>query len=149
MSLLTKAELQGHKAVKIDGQKFVIRKINPIMDFQPDNMPQIFTALNSRRDISKATDPKVMLDQMMRIVEAALISPDLVPIGKGDKRGKEDGLTIEDIFRDQEVGAKLFTEVMIHALDRFKGIKSLFFSLRNRLSFWIASLGAISADRRN
>lgn len=145
---MTKAELQGHKAVKIDGQKFIIRKINPVIDFPSENMPQIFTALNSRRDISKAVDPKILLAQMMMITEAALISPVLVPIGKGEKNGKEDGITIEDIFRDQDIGARLFSEVMIHALDRFKGIKSLFFCLRTRFKFWTASLEGTAAGHR-
>lgn len=145
---MLKAKLQGHKTVHIDGQKFVIRKINPIMDFLPENMPQIFTSLNPRRDISKAIDPKVLLSQMMNIVGAALVYPDLVAIGKGDKKGKEDGITIDDIFRDQEVGSKLFFEVMIHSLNRFSGLKSLFFSLKIRLAYWIASLNAMGVDRR-
>lgn len=143
---MTKAELQGHKSVKIDGHKFVIRKINPVIDFPSENMPQIFTALNGRRDISKAIDPKVMLSQMMMITEAALIYPELVPVGKGEKNGKEAGITIEDIFRDQDVGTRLFSEVMIHALDRFKGLKSLFFCLQTRFKFWIASQGGTAAD---
>jgi len=145
---MTKAQLQGHKTVYISGQKFIIRKINPVMDFLPDNMPQIFSAMNGRRDMSKVTDPKIMLDQMMRITEVAVVYPELVPIGKSDKRGKEDGLTIEDLFRDQEVGSKLFKEVMLHSLNRFKGIKSLFFYLKNRLIFWIASLSGMGVDRR-
>lgn len=148
MSLPTKEKLQGHKAVKIDGQKFIIRKINPILDFTPEQMPQIFTAMTSRRDISQTVSPKVVLDQMMRIVEAAVVCPELVPVGKGESKGREAGLTVEDIFRDEETGSRLFAEIMIHSLNRFKGLKSLFFSIKTRLSFWIASLGVIHADRR-
>ena len=143
-----KSKLQGHKAVEIDGQKFVIRKINPVLDFLPEQMPQIFTASNGKRDMSQVVSPKVMLEQMMRVVEAAVVEPELVLIGKGEKRGKEDGLTIEDIFRDQDTGAKLFKEVMLHSLNRFKGLKSVFFSVKMRLKFWIESQRAIIVDRR-
>jgi len=147
MSQPTKAKLQGHKSVKIDGQKFIIRKINPVLDFMPEQMPQIFTAMSSRRDMSQTVNPKVILDQMMRIVEAAVVCPALIPVGKGESKGREAGLTVEDIFRDEETGSRLFAEVMIHSLNRFKGLKSLFFSVKTRLLFWIASLGVIPAVR--
>jgi len=134
---LTKAKLHGHKVVKILGQKFTIRKINPVLDFPPENMPQIFTSQSSKRDIGATYSPKSLMEQMYRIVEAGVVYPELVPIGKGDKKGKEDGLTVEDLFRDQEAGSKLFAEIMLHTLNKHKGLKSLFFSLKMRLSFWI------------
>jgi hypothetical protein len=148
MSLLTKEKLQGHKTLSILGQKFVIRKINPVMDFLPEQMPNLFTGHNSKRDIGATFSPKVLLEQMQRIVEAGVVSPELVPIGKGDRRGKEDGLTVEDLFRDEEIGAKLYIEIMLHSLNRFRGLKSLFFSLKNRLRFWIVSLVVTGLGRQ-
>jgi len=144
----TKAKLNGHKTVNILGQKFVIRKINPVLDFSPEHMPQIFSGTTSKRDIGATYSPASLLEQMMRVVGAAVVSPELVPVGKGDKRGKEDGITVEDLFRDQEIGSRLFSEIMLHSLNTHKGLKSLFFSLKTRLRFWMSYASAmVSAPR--
>lgn len=133
-----KEKLQGHKVVKVCGQKFVIRKINPIIDFPADKMPQIFTSFKSERKTEKSPySPQALMEQMIRVIEAGVVSPELVPIGKGEKRGKEAGITAEDLFRDEEVGVKLFQEIMLHALNKYRGIKGVFFSLKNRLTFAI------------
>ena len=133
-----KDKLQGHKVIKVCGQKFTIRKINPIMDFPADKMPQIFTSFKSERKTEKsAFSATAIMEQMMRVIEAGVVYPPLVPIGKGDKHGKEDGITAEDLFRDEESGVKLFQEIMLHSLNRFRGVKGVFFSLKNRLTFAI------------
>ena len=61
--------------------------------------------------------------------EAGLVEPELVPIGIGEFRGKEAGITVEDIFRDEQTGIKLYWEIIQHSLLRFRGIKELFFWL--------------------
>jgi hypothetical protein len=133
-----KEKLQGHKVVKVCGSKFVIRRINPIMDFPADKMPQIFTSFKSERKTDKTPySATTILEQMIRVIEAGVVSPELVPVGKADKRGKEDGITAEDLFRDEETGVKLFQEIMLHSLNHYRGLKGVFFSLKNRLTFAI------------
>jgi len=63
-------------------------------------------------------------------VQAGLVKPELVPVGKGDQRGKEDGITVDDIFRDEDLAIKLYIEILAHSLNRFKGMRGLFFSIR-------------------
>lgn len=142
-----KSELCGHKTVKIHGHKFVIKKLNPIMDFQLNDMPQIFTSFVSRRKVEQIQDPIAMQKDMFKIVEAGLVDPELVPVGKGDKHGVEAGITVEDIFRDPEIGAKLYSEIVFHSLNNFKGLKKVFFYLQNRARYYIA-LGKLMESYR-
>lgn len=146
---MTKEELQGHKRITICGSKFTIRKINPIIDFDLEHIPQIFSSFQSARKTEKtAYSESSLMQQMHRVVEAGLVDPPLVPVGKGDKRGKESGITVEDIFRDEEVGCKLFSEIMIHSLNRFRGMKKVFFSAKIRLEFFINWLKLTANFRR-
>lgn len=144
-----KEQLQGHKVIKVCGQKFTIRKINPLIDFPADKMPQIFTTFKSERKTDKsAYSPAAIMEQMLRVIEAGVVTPPLVPVGKGDKRGKEDGLTAEDIFRDEETGVKLFQEIMLHSLNRYRGLKGLFFSIKTRFIYAINLAKSIHAARQ-
>ena len=47
--------------------------------------------------------------------------------GKGEKRGKEPGITAEDLFRDPEMGGRLYAAIMEHSLVRLRGMKKVFF----------------------
>jgi len=124
-----KWRLAGYKRIKVNGQIFTIRKINPLLDFKSDSMPQIFTSFISRRKVEPHTDPAKAQADMMNVIEAGLVEPELVPIGIGESRGKEAGITVEDIFRDEQTGIKLYWEIIQHSLLRFRGIKELFFWL--------------------
>ena len=135
---MTKEQLQGYKKITVCGSKFVIRKINPILDFDLSHIPQIFSSFQSARNTEKtAYSESSIIAQMHKVVEAGLVEPSLVAVGKGEKKGKEAGITVEDIFRDEELGSKLFSEIMIHSLNRFSGMKKVFFSARIRLEFFI------------
>jgi len=145
---MTKEELQGIKEVKVCHSKFKIRRINPLLDFELDHMPQIFTGFQSQRKTDKTPfNSKNVVEQMMRVVEAGVVEPALVPVGAGGKRGKEDGITVEDIFRDDECGYKLYTEIMLHSLNRFTGLKKVFFSVKIKLAYCIA-LARLTASYR-
>ena len=134
-----KEQLQCHKTVKVCGSKFTIRKINPILDFEATDMPQIFTSFISMRNTDKSPyDNTAIMRQMMRVVSAGLVTPELVSIGAGEKRGREAGITVEDIFRDEECGVKLFQEIMFHSLNKYKGLKGVFFSLKTKLKYYTA-----------
>lgn len=116
---------------------FTIKRLNPLIDFTSDNMPQIFTdILSARREDPNRQRTTVELikmhTDMYAIIEAGVIEPEMVPIGSGDKRGKEDGITAEDLFRDPDIGYKLYMAILDHSLNRFKGIKKLFFSIRTK-----------------
>jgi hypothetical protein len=124
----TKNRLREHKTVWISGVKFVIRKINPLFDFAPDKMPQIFTDIYSQRQANRTaplTIPEIRKyqDDMMNAVKAGLVVPVL-----------GDGISVEDIFSNPDVGARLFQEVLIHSLNRFRGLKGVFFSIGIRRS---------------
>lgn len=58
-------------------------------------------------------------DDMKMIVKAGLVAP---------KLGEE--ITIDDLFSNPDLGVKLYEEVLIHSLNRFSGLKGVFFSLR-------------------
>lgn len=125
----SKAILQDYKTVSISGSKFVIRKINPLADFTVNNMPQIFSSFNSRRrpeDQSISKQQRALAD-MKVVVEAGLVDPELVPVSKS-----KEGITVDDIFRDMDTGISLYWEIIIHALNKFKGLKGIFFSARIR-----------------
>ena len=124
----TKETLQGRKAVTVCGSKFVIRRINPLLDFPMERMPQVFTSFVSKRKQAETLpqDQKKILEEMRLVVEAGLVDPELVP------RGKE-GITVEDIFRDTDCGVRLYWEILWHSMYRLKGLKGVFFSIGKRL----------------
>jgi len=131
-----KARLAGHKTFRINGVPFTIRKINPFLDFSGTTMPQIFTDFMSRRS-PQGIDPistQKMMDGMRLIIQAGIVKPPLVPIGKDSEKGNELGLTLDDILRDMSVAMRLYSEIMDHSLARFSGVKGLFFSIGRKLS---------------
>lgn len=133
----TKAALECHKKLRINGWDFVIKKINPLIDFKDGNMPQIFTSFVSKRNAEKpvlhqATITKLE-DQMKSVIEAGLVSPKLSP------RGTKNEITVDDLFRDQTTMGKLYLEIFMHSLNSFKGLKGFFMSLRIRYLLYILS----------
>lgn len=129
--MLTKAALENQKKVKIHGHSFVIRKINPLLDFTPERMPSIFSSFQSRRKttvsaVAEMSDPRKAIDDMMMVVEAGLIVPEL-------SKDSATGITIKDIFRDSETGAKLYLEILDHSLNQMSGMRKVFFYLLRRL----------------
>lgn len=132
-----KDEMRGTKKVRVNGFGFTIRKINPLLDFSVDKMPQIFTDFHSRRqrkeaDQDAAAQARKAQADMYSIIEAGLVEPQLVKVGAGEDRGKEDGITVEDLFRDGDTGPKLYFEILAHSLNRFRGLRGAFFSIRLR-----------------
>jgi hypothetical protein len=117
--------------------KFLIKKINPLIDFSSDKMPQIFTdILNQRKEDvnrTRTTAELIKLQQdMYSIIEAGVVDPVLVPVGSGDTKGKEDGITVEDLFRNPDIGYGLYSIILDHSLNKFRGIKKLFFSIKTK-----------------
>jgi hypothetical protein len=128
-----KAALLQLKKVKVGTGVYTIRRINPLLDFRSDNMPTIFSAYASARKVdpvkaAAAVDHKKAVEEMMAVVRAGVVEPVLVEVGKGDKRGREDGVTVEDIFRDAQHGLELYLAIMDHTLNRFTGLRKVFFS---------------------
>lgn len=144
-----KREMAGLKTVRVNGFKFQIRRLNPLLDFSSSNMPQIFSSYQGRR--AQKEDPS--LDKMQRaqrdmyaVIEAGLVSPELVPVGKGDQRGKEDGMTVEDLFRDGDTGTKLYLEIMAHSLNRTRGIAGNFTSMIARWKLFMSWRRSMAND---
>lgn len=137
---LTKAKVQEWKTVKVNHAKFIIRKLNPLLDFTADRMPQIFTTFVSRRPIDPekiTAEAKARLEEDLRaVLERGVVKPEIVPIGKGEKRGKEAGITADDLLRD-DTGVKLYMEIITHSLNRFRGLRGVFFSIRTKLSLFM------------
>jgi len=149
----TKSWLQDLKAITINGHRFTIKKVNPMSDFTSDKMPQIFsTGFMSIKQPQPGEKPhleyaKRVRQDMMAVVEAGLVKPELVAVGKGDQKGKEQGITIEDIARDETTFTKLYWEIWLHSLNKFRGIKSFFFNLKLRYLLW-TSLRAATGESR-
>lgn len=134
MSQVTKDKLLGLKTVKISGWKFKIKRLNPLIDFEPDKVPQIFSSFQSQRKVDESKWPaerqRKIESDIKEIVKAGVVDPELVMVANGDKKGKEDGITVNDLFRDPDLGYRLYVEIMAHSLNYFKGLKGLFFYLK-------------------
>lgn len=132
--------------MKIGTGAYTIRRLNPLLDFPVDRMPTVFTSYVSPRKVdpmkaAAALDHKRALDDMMSIVRAGVVEPVIVESGKGDKKGKEEGITVEDLFRDAQHGTELYLAIMDHTLNRFTGLRRLFFSARiRRLHYTVSQL---------
>lgn len=129
-----KERLLDLKTVKIGGIKFVIKKINPLIDMPSDQVPQIFSDYNSSRVGASVTEKDIQrIDESIKpILKAGIYKPDLIPPDP-DNKFKEKGLTINDLFIDKQIAYKLFEEILNHSLDYFKGISGVFFSIKIKL----------------
>ncbi len=130
-----KERLLNLKKIKVGGMKFTIKKINPLLDFPSDKIPQIFTDYYARRQDPKDFSQKDLenLDENIKpILKAGIYKPNIIPIDK-ENRWKEKGLTIEDLFIDRELAYKLFNEILNHSLIQFRGFGMVFFSIRQKL----------------
>src|ERR1041385_2347733 len=146
----TKQELAGLKEVKVNGGEDTIRKLNPLMDFDSSAMPQIFTTYQTRRKKTEEPTPmdaaKVMRD-MMNVVAVGVVKPELAPVGKGELRGKEDGITVEDLFRDGSTGPALYWEIVVHSLNRFKGVRGAIFLAQTKRMLFTAWRQSLDSDQ--
>lgn len=109
-----------------------------MLDFPSDKLPALFTdnpwANDPKKQIPPSPDSVKKIQQMMYMyIEAGVVEPKLLPVGKGDDRGKEDGITVEDLFRNPNLGSKLFNEIVFHSIGREGGLGNLFFSIRKKL----------------
>lgn len=127
---LSVEKLRGYRKIVINGMAFTIRKLNPLIDFRSDQIPQIFTDYESARARIPDTPQtaKKAQEDMYAVIHAGVVSPDLVP------EGKKDGLNPSDLFRDPTMGLKLYYEIIYHSLNHFKGFKRLFFWIGIKLS---------------
>lgn len=128
----TKASLQEHKTVNVGGMSFVIRRINPLIDFQPGQIPMVFgdTTRAAKTDASSPSAHKKLLEDMYAVVQAGVVEPKLEQAGKP-------GINVEDVFRDPEVGARLYAAIIEHSLLRFQGVRRPLFFLARLLSRFI------------
>jgi len=127
----TEERLRGIKKLTVNGMRFKIRKVNPLLDFHSDNIPTIFTDLHYKRlpDIKKTSmeDFKRTQKDMYATIFAGVVEPELVPVGaKG-------GITPEDLFREPSLGIKLYYEILEHSLNKFRGLTKVFFSIGLKL----------------
>ena len=129
---LTKDRLEAHRRIRINGMRLTIRRLNPLLDFPVDKMPQIFADFVSRRGQREpgAADLKRSLEDMVAIIEAAVVDPPLARDGK-------EGIHARDLFRDPTLGPKVYIEILAHSLNVFRGIKGVFFYHRIKWSLWI------------
>lgn len=123
------------KTLKINGMSFTIKAISPLLDFPSDKMPQIFTDFVSGRNspISEMSIERVKKIQhdMYSTIAAGVVEPVIKPVGTKNE------LTPEDIFRDPSMGVQLYYAIMNHSLNKFSGMKHLFFSTGIKLSMLI------------
>lgn len=151
-SMPTKDGLQGIKTIYVEGQKFKIRRLNPLLDFDFNKIPQIFSASFGFKSptIEQTSEAAIrhIHEDMLSVVAAGVVEPKLVSIGKGEDKGAESGITIQDLFRIPEIGHSLYLAILEHSLIRLRGLKRLFFYLAKlRLSYILWQLGTGAALR--
>lgn len=144
--VITMAELHGHRKVTVNGMKFTIKRLNPLMDFPSDKVPQIFTAFMTRRPVKEDKSPSIVdlkknQEEMLSIIEAGVVDPKLVTPGK-------EGITAADLFRDATLGPKLYIEILAHSLNAFRGIKGQFFFHRIKWLLWTHWLKDMAKNRQ-
>ena len=128
-----KDKLNGLKKIKVNGIRFTIKKLNPLLDFPSDKMPQIFSHYLKRKPIKEDLNQDISIQQLRQslsemklIVEAGVVAPQFSP----------QLITIDDIFRFGDTGAKLYLEILAHSLNQFSGLKGVFFSIKIRHSLF-------------
>lgn len=128
------------KVVKVNGSRYRIRRINPLLDFNSNDLPQVFsTIVPGRRAVPPATFESMAQSQrdIALVLQAGIVEPPLVKVGVGAKSNKEDGLTAYDLLRDFDTALKLYIEIVDFSMHRLCGLRGLFFSTVRRL-YWYA-----------
>lgn len=127
----TKALPRGQKRVKVGGTTYTIRQVQPA-DFAPSQIPLYI----ANPAAFQALPLSQVLREKMLIVAAGVVEPRLVPIGSGITRGREDGITIESLFRDPEHSHALFVEILAHSLNPHRpGIMAYLFPFKFKWEF--------------
>lgn len=136
------AKLHGHKKIKVNGIEFTIRKLNPLLDFEADEMPALFTDFVSRRkgDPDKAAETpyetaKKSLKDIQLVLKAGIVEPKIV---ETKSESNPEAIRLDDICANMDTAFNLYVEILTHSLNRFKGVRGLFFSARTRLSLYTA-----------
>lgn len=136
----SKAKLRQYKRIKVGGMKYTIQKINPVLDFPVNKMPQIFTDFQSKRKTDKVVMNEAVLrrnyEDMKSIILAGVVKPDLAD-------------TIDDIMSDFTIALSLYIEVLTHSLNCFRGLKGLFFSTKIRRSMYISYQKNLTNSHQN
>lgn len=143
----TKEEFFGYKRIRVNGMRFTIKRINPLLDFPADKIPQIFVDFISRRapkpdTASTVPELKRQFDDMVNVIKAGVVDPPLVG----------DGILPEDLFRDPGMGQKLYIDILAHSLNAFSGLKGVFFYHKIRLSLWtewLKGMGQLRQELRS
>lgn len=130
---LNKEAFLDLKSVKINGFKFKIKKINPFLDFEGDELPELFTIYQKPKkenlNINYDYQIKKFKEEIKSVIKAGTYDPNL--------KDNDINLTVDDIFRDPDVAFKLYSEIVAHSLKKYSGIRGLFFYLKIRLSLFI------------
>ncbi len=129
----TVENLRGYKKITIKGMPFVIQRINPFLDFPSDKIPQIFTDYQSVRKLptEQASPERVkrVQEDMYATIQAGVVEPAL----------SKENISVEDLFRDIDIGIGLYQSILDHSFNHFKGLKKLFFSIKTRYKSYITS----------
>lgn len=143
----SKEKLQGWRTVRINGWKFTIRKLNPMLDFPPDRMPRLFGELTSvRRPVPESAakvDEKHSLEDLKLTIVKGTVRP---AIGLTEK-DKAD-FTADDLLRNGDTAVKLYIEIMSHSLNMLSGLRGVFFYTRIRHWLFTAWLKSMEQDRQ-
>lgn len=127
----TLEDLRGYKKITVGGMRFTIKRINPLLDFTSDNIPQIFTDFKSIRDKPSLENNPTLLkklqEDMYAVIQAGVVEPSL----------EKGSIEVDDLFRDAEIGIGLYQAILEHAFNNFKGLKKLFFSIKTRYKSYI------------
>jgi hypothetical protein len=130
---LSKDILSNTKSIKVHGFKFRIRKINPLIDFEGDDIPELFTIYQKPKVLPTNINLEFKIKQfqkdMRTTIKAGLVEPNL--------EDNPDKITMDDLFRDPDLAYALYSEIVAHSLKRFSGMKGLFFYLKTKLSLFI------------
>lgn len=112
---LTKTLPPGQKLVSVGEMTYTIRQVQTA-DFAPGRVPLYITNPAALR-----TQPLSRLQrEQMQIVAAGVVEPRLVPNGMGRARGREAGVTVEELFRDPEHAHDLFVEIVAHSVTPYR-----------------------------
>ncbi len=124
-------KLRGYKKITVGGMRFTIKKINPLLDFKSESIPQIFTDFSSIKDKPVVANTPELIKKYQQdlysVIQAGVVDPII----------SKDHITAEDLFRIPEIGVELYRLILEHSFNQFKGLKKLFFSIKTKYITYI------------
>ena len=118
--------LNARKVININGFSFIIKKLNPLDYMSNDKiLLQLFDIYTNKKDeIVSEANLKKMLEHYKQVICASVVNPKIT------YKKENDGIFVEDLFKDWDMIDELYSEILSYTIGKKKFKKSILLGKR-------------------